>query len=242
MALRGTGVLAIWNDVTAGGEDEFVAWHVREHIPERVSLPGFTRGRRYVALDGEPAFFNFYEGESAATFVSEAYKARLDDPTPWTRRVIATFLATTRTVCDVALSEGTGVGAFVETIRVSLAGDPADFLAGLGERMRTIRATGGIVGLHVLRGLAEASMGGSVEKTIRSAPDAIADWVVLVEATDPEPLDGVRRSALAAADLVAIGADPGLARGIYRLQFALDHVDAIAAAGQEARRRDAVPG
>ena len=43
MALLGTGVLAIWNGIAASAEDEFVDWHVREHIPERVGLPGFLR-------------------------------------------------------------------------------------------------------------------------------------------------------------------------------------------------------
>ena len=65
MALLGTGVLAIWNGIDPEAEADFVAWHVREHIPERVVLPGFRRGRRYVALDGEPAYFNFYETEFA---------------------------------------------------------------------------------------------------------------------------------------------------------------------------------
>ena len=49
MALIGQGVLAIWNGIKPEAEDDFVAWHVREHIPERVGLPGFVRGRRYVA-------------------------------------------------------------------------------------------------------------------------------------------------------------------------------------------------
>ena len=65
MALFGRGVLAIWNDITDAAETEFVRWHVREHIPERVGLPGFLRGRRYIAHDGRPKYFNFYETETA---------------------------------------------------------------------------------------------------------------------------------------------------------------------------------
>jgi hypothetical protein len=51
MGLLGKGVLAIWNGIAPEAEEDFVAWHVREHIPERVALSGFLRGRRYVALD-----------------------------------------------------------------------------------------------------------------------------------------------------------------------------------------------
>ena len=64
MPLLGSGVLAIWNGVAPGYEAEFVEWHVKEHIPERVGVPGFLRGRRYVAVDGAPAYFNFYETEN----------------------------------------------------------------------------------------------------------------------------------------------------------------------------------
>lgn len=57
MGLLGKGVLAIWNGIAPEAEEDFVAWHVREHIPERVALSGFLRGRRYVALDGFPKYF-----------------------------------------------------------------------------------------------------------------------------------------------------------------------------------------
>jgi hypothetical protein len=33
MTLIGNGVLAIWNGIAPQAEDDFVAWHVREHIP-----------------------------------------------------------------------------------------------------------------------------------------------------------------------------------------------------------------
>ena len=50
MSLSGSGVIAIWNDITDEGRANFYEWHDREHIPERVAIPGFLRGRRYIAL------------------------------------------------------------------------------------------------------------------------------------------------------------------------------------------------
>ncbi|MEK7837136.1 MAG: hypothetical protein AAB328_04045, partial [candidate division NC10 bacterium] len=70
MALRGGAVLAIWNDIAPGGDAEFNHWHTREHVPERVGIAGFLRGRRYEALAGSPRYFTLYEAECAA-----------DDPT-----------------------------------------------------------------------------------------------------------------------------------------------------------------
>ena len=54
MALLGTGVLAIWNNIAPGWENEFLEWHVKEHIPERIGVKGFLRGRRYISVDGTP--------------------------------------------------------------------------------------------------------------------------------------------------------------------------------------------
>ena len=43
--LAGEAVIATWNGITPEGRDEFYAWHIQEHIPERVGFPGFRRGR-----------------------------------------------------------------------------------------------------------------------------------------------------------------------------------------------------
>jgi len=52
MSLAGKGAVAIWHDIVPEGRDEFYAWHGREHMPERAGIPGFLRGRRYIALAG----------------------------------------------------------------------------------------------------------------------------------------------------------------------------------------------
>ncbi|WMS40960.1 DUF4286 family protein [Acuticoccus sp. MNP-M23] len=229
MGLRGSGVLAIWNGITTEAEEEFLAWHVREHMPERVGLPGFARGRRYVAVDGTPKYFNFYEAEDAAVFSSEVYRARLDDPSDWTRAVVADFNDTIRTVCDVAFSEGAGGGGFVEAVRLSIAGVPEDFVAALAARARDALETPGVVAVHALRGLAEASAGGSAEKALRAEPDEVAEWVILIETTDGGHLARLRETTFSNDALAAIGAHGTPARGIYRLQFGLDHADAAPA-------------
>ncbi len=37
------GAVAIWHDIVPEGLQEFYAWHGEEHMPERVSIPGFRR-------------------------------------------------------------------------------------------------------------------------------------------------------------------------------------------------------
>lgn len=223
MALLGAGVLAIWNGMAPGADADFAAWHVREHMPERLGVPGFLRGRRYAAIDGEPPYFNFYETESPAILTSPAYVARLNDPSPWTRRVVAQFRDTSRTVCDVAASLGDGEGGVVETIRLGTASDAAAFERSVREGvMLPLMEAPGITGVHLLRGRPEDSAGGTTEKTLRGQPDAVADWILLVEAIGAEEARAARHGAGSTAALERAGAAPGCQRGIYRLQFGLN--------------------
>src|SRR6185295_2757368 len=73
MSLLGRALLAFSHDVTAGSEPDWTEWHDREHIPERLSIPGFLRLRRYVAVGAGPRFFYFYETESLDVLQSPAY-------------------------------------------------------------------------------------------------------------------------------------------------------------------------
>ena len=81
-----TGILAIWNDCAPEGEAHFERWYIREHLQERVGVPGFRFGRRYERLaGGDRRFFAFYEVERArCAELASAYVERLEDPTPWT--------------------------------------------------------------------------------------------------------------------------------------------------------------
>ena len=89
--MKGSACLAIWFRVDADDVAELDAWYPRQHLPERLSVPGFLRGRRYAAVDARLPYLTIYETEDAAVLSSSAYVQRLNDPTPWTRRVLPTF-------------------------------------------------------------------------------------------------------------------------------------------------------
>ena len=84
----GQAALAIWMDVDAAGLDDFNAWYRRQHLPERLSVPGFQRGRRYRATADGPVYFTLYETVDAAVLSSAPYLERLNNPTEWTRRAL----------------------------------------------------------------------------------------------------------------------------------------------------------
>jgi len=120
------GILAIFNNVAPGREAEFETWFQHEHLAERLAVPGFLLGRRHEAVSGAPRFFNFYVTRSADVLKSPAYLARLDDPTPMTRAVMAEiFKDMIRTVCHRTFRLGTMRGAAVVTVRFGEKPDDA---------------------------------------------------------------------------------------------------------------------
>ena len=112
------GILAIFNNVAPGREDEFEAWFQHEHLAERIAVPGFLIGRRHEAIAAQPRYFNFYVTRSAAVLNSPAYLARLDAPTALTRTVMSEiFKDMIRTVCRRTLRLGAMRGTGVVTLR-----------------------------------------------------------------------------------------------------------------------------
>lgn len=107
-------------EVDGEGLDEFYDWHHREHMPERLGIPGFRRGRRYVRSDGEgQTFFNLYEVDCFEALVGQDYLNRLIAPPPWTKRAVQHFRAVTRGLCGVAGSSGIGQGGTIATLRIA---------------------------------------------------------------------------------------------------------------------------
>ena len=100
--------------------DDFHEWHNREHMPERVGIPGFRRGRRYVAISGAPEYFNLYEADSPETLAGQDYLNRLNAPTAWTQRVVPSFRNVARSICRVAFTNGVGSGGVMLTLRFAI--------------------------------------------------------------------------------------------------------------------------
>src|SRR5437868_3747095 len=126
MSLLGESAVAIWHDIAPEGRDEFYAWHGEEHMPERLGIPGFLRGRRYVAIHGDLEFFNLYETRDMGVTAGPEYLARLNNPTPWTLAAVKHFQKVSRSLCRVAASAGHGQGGLIATWRYDVADHKAD--------------------------------------------------------------------------------------------------------------------
>jgi hypothetical protein len=225
MALRGKGALAIWNGIADGVDADFVEWHVKEHMPERVGLPGFLSGRRYTAIDGHPAYFNFYEVEDPDVLRAAAYLARLNDPSPWTKRVIARFTDMSRTLCRVTASVGIGAGGFAEVIRFSTDITQASALA----YVRGLAKAPGICGAHFFL-CEEGQPQVTSETKLRGAADITWAGILIVETATQQAAFDIRADVVGDEALAAAHLGLPAGRGLYRLDYLIHHQD-VADAG-----------
>ena len=120
MSLLGNAVLVNWGGITEHKEIDYNQWHSIEHMPERLSLPGFLRGCRAIGIsktDIKHKYFMMYEAERKEVFISKKYLERLNNPTKWTKDILSHYISPSRTICSVIASKSVGFGCCISTIR-----------------------------------------------------------------------------------------------------------------------------
>ena len=66
----------------AGSDCRHDDWHTHEHLPERLSIPGFVRGTRWVALQGRHGISPCMQVKELATLTSAAVPGAAEQPQP----------------------------------------------------------------------------------------------------------------------------------------------------------------
>jgi hypothetical protein len=215
------GLLAVWTDVDAAVEPDFHAWYNREHLRERVEIPGFLNARRYRATAGNPAFLALYDTQSLAVLSSPVYQRALANPSQWSRRVFPGFRNSVRMLGEAVANAGGGLGAHVLALRFrAAAGQSAALRAALagglaGRLMETqtvVRVTAAAGELATIKEFPAAS---------GAPPQDPAVFALFVEASDPETLERLGAGPLADAALAKLGAALPAHRGRYALQYGL---------------------
>jgi hypothetical protein len=212
MPLLGSAAMLLSFDIAEEAVEEHDRWHTHEHLPERLSIPGFLRGSRWVSSQGAPRYMVLYEVEALAVLTSPAYLARLDSPTPWTTVIMRHYRGMRRGLCAVAGSFGLGQGGAAALLRFSV-----DAAAGADLQTWLLHAVlpglpqqSGLSGAHLLQGAATAPM--TSEQRIRGA-DAGVDAALVVTGYDA--------AAVAACAMRLAGDGFLLARGVRDISVAL---------------------
>ena len=218
--LAGRAFVAIWHDIAEEGKTAYYEWHNREHMPERMAITGFRRGRRYVAERGTPEYFNLYEVDSPDVLTDDEYLTRLNNPTPRTREVLPYFRNTSRLLCRLGASIGGSQGGAILTIRFDVARGREEacwrFLTEAALPATYGRV--GIVGAHFGVTDQTSSAIDTEEGKMRGGILRLPGWVILVEGISPAWLERAASEALNDEALRGGGALDPMERGTYRLE------------------------
>lgn len=222
MQRRTQAFLAIWHDIDPAMEAEWHRWHTYEHMPERVGIPGFLAGRRYMSADApRHRCFTLYEGADLTAFNSPAYLERLNAPTEWTRAMAPAFRNFMRGACRRVASAGAEHGFAGSVLTIRLQPDGALDEAAAGAVAGRVADIEGVVGVHIGICNRDVTRTETNERALRSATGEQAlDGVVVVEAYDAAALEA------AAAEIEAMVASAGFGfrpteRQIYALAYLL---------------------
>jgi hypothetical protein len=201
MGLLGKAVLCVWNDVDPSIETDYNDWYRLEHIPERLSVPGMLRARRYRSDQGSPRYMALYEAASIDVLTSGAYRTQLANPTAWTRRIMPGFRLMQRGICDVMASGGAGPGdaATVIHFRPTEAAEPA-IRTRVAELVASLLAAKSIAAAHAWRVAPGEPESPTTSLTRSTATERPVHWVVMAEADRIEELASVQE-AVRAQDL-----------------------------------------
>jgi hypothetical protein len=209
--LLGNAALAIWGDVDSNHVDEPALndWWTNEHLPERLSIPGFLRARRYYCARGESPsqtkYFTFYEVSDLEVLTSTAYMEKLNNPTKGTQQHVPTLATMQRSACKVVYSE---VRRDLRTCSTGLSGTVAMFVLEVPPRMKMERglqvslpeafakiqnSDKTAMNLIILEEDKNATEPGSSSQSyqnVKLQPDkyGIKKWIVLLEFSSPAGL------------------------------------------------------
>jgi hypothetical protein len=220
MPLAGKGMLLTSMDIDPAEEANFNRWYDYEHLEERVAIDGFLEARRYVAHAGSPKYLCLYSTTTIDVLDSAAYRARLDNPTDWSKKTMAQFKNMIRAVARITASRGTGRGAVLGIVRYRPHTGEGDALRNqLKDRLKP--DSDGIIAMHLLE--SDAKLSGPTPEIPSAGKAGHGDWFLLIDGTNVNAI-----TAVLAARFTGTSA-PGncelVTSGIYDLMWDLAKSD-----------------
>lgn len=146
------GLLFVACDVDpAADEADFNRWYDREHVEERVRIPGFVSGARYFSLEGGRRYLGLYRTASLEVFRSAGYRAAFERQTPWSVANLDRMRDPIRRVCAVRAVTGFGSGSHIAVLPLEVATDAAALAERAVEAGRRLAGQPGFVQSFLLQ-------------------------------------------------------------------------------------------
>jgi hypothetical protein len=183
----GRGFMAIWSDVGPADFDFYHRWLLKEHFPERVSVPGFISARVFRRQAGPDfQFFIIYETEAPEVLASPAYVARLNNPTPMTQKVMPKLKNFVRGAGRVVQSNGVCGGGAAKVVRLEEAHPLLSEGDGRNALFKRIEEIDSVLAVRLFEVDTAATTIQTEEKKIRTSKEEIYSQLLLIEAVDLE--------------------------------------------------------
>lgn len=224
MALAGKALVVIWNDILAEMREDFFEWHPREHMVERLGIPGFLRGRRCISVDGGVEFLTMYEIRGGEVLTSDVYTQRLTNPTPWSTKTLPAFRNNVRGACQIEFSDGYAMGGHVLTLRFEALDGREDALiaALVQDVMPNLTALPRITGAHLVKNDVSLTSGNSGNQRGRTI--SLPQLIVIIEGSDAQAVRAVGEKFLSNVQLEAHGAKSDVIRSLYQLEYSIQNL------------------
>jgi hypothetical protein len=183
----GRGFMAIWSDVGPADFDFYHRWLLKEHFPERVSVPGFISARVFRRQAGPDfQFFIIYETEAPEVLASPAYVARLNNPTPMTQKVMPKLKNFVRGAGRVVQSNGVCGGGAAKVVRLEEAHPLLSEGDGRNALFKRIEEIDSVLAVRLFEVDTAATTIQTEEKKIRTSKEELYSQLLLIEAVDLE--------------------------------------------------------
>jgi hypothetical protein len=177
--MRPEALLAIRSDIAAAVERDYLDWLTKEHMLERVGIEGFLSARLFRARHrGFGRYLILYELAGAGIVDSPAYRERLNDPTPWTTRIMPHLGNFVRGGGAVTTRWGAGYGAAIAAVMTA-----ADTCAQEREALEAVAQQRGVTAVRVLQTDMARTTVATNERKLRSG-DQSFEALLILEAFD----------------------------------------------------------
>jgi hypothetical protein len=226
MPLAGKGMLLTSMDIDPSDDVDFNRWYDREHLEERVAIPGFLEARRYIAHQGSPKYLCLYSTETFDVLDSPAYRAKLASQTDWSRKTMARFKNMIRAVARITISRGQGRGAGLGIVRLRpMAGGEDKLRTALQQKLDPEKSDG-IISMHLIEN--DPALSKPLTDEPASPNLGSGDWFVLI--------DGTHVNAISAAIAALVGDNSAfkssvISTGVYNLMWDLSKTDILSKVG-----------
>ena len=174
------GFLAIWCEIGAEDLSDYRAWITKEHIADRTFLPGWNGARFCVDVTNELAHFFLYATENKDVFSAQPYLNVLNNPSPWTNRIMPKFGPFDRALGEQLFKLGNGFGSYMMVSRIK--DESSIDLADVKSKFAKFMDMPDIVSVRLMKLDRSATDIKSQEKTMRKGAEGDFHYLLVIEA------------------------------------------------------------